>query len=170
MNFDVHRSQALRSAALSLSLAFLPCLFLAGCNGGVSQDSQLMPSIGVNRQPAMASSNRGGNLRQEERLIPLTGAAALCYIYEKRQESHSPAGPQGKYYRSNTGRIFYRNQKTEEFQWICPPSQPIKVPATQAEPFREYAGYDNRQTGRGFGGYGPNQPNYEGGEPAVLAS
>lgn len=170
MSFDVQHSQALRPAVLSLSLALLLCTFLAGCNGDVSQSSQTMPSMGVSHQSGMTTSNRSGNLRQEQRLIPLTGAAALCYIYEKRQASHSPAGPQGKYYRSNTGRIFYRNQQTEEFQWIRPPSQPIKVPATQAEPFREYAGYNNRKTGRGFGGYGPNQPNYEGGEPAFLAS
>lgn len=166
MNTDVFRCGALRLTALSLSVALIVPPLLAGCGGGGQQSSEAVPPPGMNQNQPAARSNQGLSTKQKVAL--LAGAAALYYIYKKRQNAPAQAGPQGKYYQSKNGRIYYRNLKTGEFQWVTPPARPIEVPAAEAEQYRNYAGYNNQKTGRGFGGYGPGQPNYEGGEPAFL--
>jgi hypothetical protein len=166
MNSDVYRRKALRPTALLLSVSLVVPPLLAGCGGGGQQSSEAVPPPGMNRNQPVATPRQG--LSTKQKVAILAGAAALYYIYKKRQSAPEKAGPQGKYFQSKNGRIYYRNLKTGEFQWVTPPAQPIQVPAAEAEQFRNYAGYNNQKTGQGFGGYGPGQPNYEGGEPAFL--
>ena len=167
MNTDVSRSKALRPTALLLSASLVIPPLLAGCGGGGQQSSEAVPPPGMNRNQPVAKPKQQG-LSTKQKVAILAGAAALYYIYKKRQSAPAQAGPQGKYFQSKNGRIYYRNLKTGEFQWVTPPAQPIQIPAAEAEQYRNYAGYNNQKTGQGFGGYGPGQPNYEGGEPAFL--
>lgn len=162
---EIPRNRALRPTVLLLSASMVLPPLLAGC-GGAPEQSSAAPPPGMNGNQPVAQRKQGMSTKQKVAL--LAGAAALYYIYKKRQAAPAKAGPEGKYFQSKNGRIYYRNLKTGDFQWVSPPAQPIEVPAAEAAQYRNYAGYNNQKSGQGFGGYGPGQPNYGGGEPAFL--
>jgi hypothetical protein len=84
----------------------------------------------------------------------------LYYIYKKRQNAQQAAGPNGKYFLSeSTGRVYYRDLKSGKFQWVSPPRQAIQVPADEAQQYSQYQGYNNQSNGQTFGGYGANDLN-----------
>ncbi len=84
--------------------------------------------------------NRPG-MSTKQKLALLAGAAAVYYLYQKHKNKPG-AGPQGQYYRSKNGRIYYRDSKGTAI-WVTPPAQGIMVPEHEAERYREGA----RQSG-----------------------
>ena len=76
----------------------------------------------------------------------MAGAAALYYLYNKHKNAQRE-GAQGKYYLSRNGRVYYRDQKGQA-HWVTPPSGGIRVPASQAQQYRDFQGYNGRTSGR----------------------
>jgi hypothetical protein len=66
------------------------------------------------------------------KVLLVAGAAALYYLYQKHKNKQGN-GPQGRYFRSKNGRVYYRDMKTGAFQWVDPPTQPIQVPQAEYE-------------------------------------
>jgi hypothetical protein len=64
-----------------------------------------------------------------QKVLLLAGAAALYYMYKKHQNAKG-TGPQGQYYRSKNGQIYYRDAKGG-VHWVTAPQQPIQVPADE---------------------------------------
>jgi hypothetical protein len=80
-----------------------------------------------------------------KKVLLLAGAAALYWLYKRHQNSQG-VGPQGRYYRSRNGRVYYRDPRTHRAIWVTPPpaSRPIEVPADEYQRYagRLPAGYD----------------------------
>ena len=101
---------------------------IAGCGGGtpVSGESPRPPYGAPASQPQQGMSTRN-------KVMLLAGAAALYYMWKKNQNKPASAvGPEGKYYRSRNGRIYYRDAQGQA-HWVTPPQQPIQVPAHEYE-------------------------------------
>jgi hypothetical protein len=64
--------------------------------------------------------------------VLLAGAAALDWLYRQHQNAKGD-GPNGRYYRSKDGRLYYHDPRTYRVIWVTPPpaSQPIVVPADE---------------------------------------
>lgn len=152
----------MRPVALTVAGAMLAPT-LAGCSGGAETVSP-PPPMGsrpmagqrpMGRPPMMAGQKQG--LTGKQKMLLLAGAAALYYIYKKRQNAQAQAGPEGKYFISKSnGRVYYRDLKTGAFQYVSPPTQPIQVPMEEAREYSGYQGYNNGRSGKQFGGYGYN--------------
>jgi hypothetical protein len=65
------------------------------------------------------------------KVLLVAGAAALYYLYKKHQNAKG-AGPEGQYYRSKNGRIYYRDAKGG-VHWVTPPTQPMQIDADEYE-------------------------------------
>jgi hypothetical protein len=120
-------------AALLVGLIALP---LAGCGGQrINAESRYN---GTPYNPPPAQPNRTGlpNLTTKQKVLLLAGAAAVYYLYKKHQNRQGE-GPDGRYFLSKNGRVYYRDMKTGQFHWVDPPSQPIRVPA---EDYERYTG------------------------------
>jgi hypothetical protein len=114
----------------------------AGCGGRqIDAESPYGGQGGPMRQPVNQQPRQGMSTKQK--MLLLAGAAAVYYMYKKHQNKQGE-GPNGKYYLSKNGRVYYRDLKTGQYQWVDPPRQPISVPAEEYE----------RYVGRGAGGYG----------------
>ena len=93
-------------------------------------------------------------LTTKQKLVILAGAAALYYLYRKHQKAKG-AGQQGQYYLSKNGRVYYRDPSNPKIvHWVTPPPGGLQVPASEAQQYSRYAGYNGRATGAQFGGYG----------------
>lgn len=143
------RSFSRSTALFTAGVIAVPTL-VAGCGGGnVVAPNSPPPGVGSNRPAA----NTGGGMTGKQKMMLLAGAAALYYIYNKRK--NATAG-QVQYYRSKTsGRIYYRDPKNpQQAIFVSPPTQPIQVPAQDAQQYQGYAGYNNQATGQTVGPYG----------------
>ena len=60
-------------------------------------------------------------------------------------------GPQGQYYLSKNGRVYYRDAQ-HRAHWVTPPPEGIQVPEAQAQQYRDFQGYNNSATGRDLTG------------------
>lgn len=168
------RGKIARPATLLLSASLVVPPLLAGCGSASQQTTTAPPPPGMGnsrmenpRNAPVAQPKQG--MSTGKKVALLAGAAALYYIYNKRKnKAESAKGPDGKYFISeSTGRVYYRNLKDGSFQWVSPPKQPIRVPIEEARNYQGYAGYNNQNSGRGFGGYGPGTKNYNDAEPAM---
>lgn len=90
-------------------------------------------------------------LSGKQKVVMLAGAAALYYLYKKHKSAESAAGPEGQYYLSKNGRVYYRDAE-HRAHWVTPPPGGIAVPESEAAQFRQFQGYDNRTTGRDLTG------------------
>ena len=116
--------------------------------------------------PRLKQISKIDTVRSDQTTVPLNGAAAPYYLYQRHQDAPTASGPNGRYFLSKNGRVYYRDLKTGAYQWVVPPPQPIQVPSEEAQVARDYSGYNGDiEHGKPFGGYGPGQPNYEEGEP-----
>ncbi len=159
-----------RPIALLTTSAILVPTLLAGCGGGgnnAQQSSQSAPPPPAETTaappPAIGAPNAPKQgMSTKQKVVLLAGAAALYYVYRKYEKNKAPSGVQ--YYKSEAnGRIYYRDPKTHQAIYVTPPSQPISVPAEEAQQYSGYAGYNNQATGQQFGGYGYNpQGQYQG--------
>ena len=163
---NIEKCKVAKHVALLVSATFVLPTFLAGCGAVTDQTAPAPPPPMMSNRPAQPMPPRQG-MSTRNKVILLAGAAALYYIYKKRQAASQQQGPNGKYFLSKNGRVYYRNLKTGAYQWVSPPTQPIQVPAEEAQQYSGFAGYNNRSTGQPYGGYGPGQPNYNDGEPAM---
>jgi hypothetical protein len=99
-------------------------------------------------QPA-APEQTGMSTRKK--VVLLAGAAALYYLYKKHQNAKEQVGPEGQYYLSKNGRVYYRDAE-HRAHWVTPPPDGITVPADQAREFSDFQGYENKSTGRDLQG------------------
>ncbi|HEU4751961.1 MAG TPA: hypothetical protein VFU47_02555 [Armatimonadota bacterium] len=106
---------------------------IAGCGGGTINAQSRAPGQAPYSAPPR-QTNTGMSTRNK--VLLLAGAAALYYLYQRHKNAQGE-GPQGRYYRSKNGRVYYRDLKTGAFHWVDPPQQPIRVPA---EEYQRYTG------------------------------
>lgn len=125
--------------AVSGLLAALIVAPLAGCGSqGINAESPY-----GDRAPMRQPEQPRQGMSTKQKVVLLAGAAALYYLYNKHKNREGQ-GPDGRYYLSKNGRVYYRDLRTGEYQWVDPPSQPIQVPAGEYERYtgRDIQGYD----------------------------
>ncbi len=142
-------SRSLRPTAAILSALLMMPLF-AGC--GQRQASTPPPvddsRTAANTVPGATTTTQHKGLSNVQKgAVVLAGAAALYYLYNQHKHSQAQTGPNGQYYLSKNGRVYYRDAN-HQAHWVTPPPNGIQVPAAEAERYREYQGYDNRPSGR----------------------
>ncbi len=142
-------NRSLRPTATILSALLVMPLF-AGCG---HQQASTPPPVddsrpAANTAPGATTATKHKGLSNVQKgAVVLAGAAALYYIYNQHKHAQAQTGPNGQYYLSKNGRVYYRDAN-HQAHWVTPPSNGIEVPATEAEKYREYQGYDNRPSGR----------------------
>jgi len=114
--------QKLRLVAATLAALIL--FVTAGCSSTVNSASRQAPMPGPQSAPRQGLSTK-------QKVLLVAGAAALYYMYKKHQNAQG-AGPQGQYYRSKNGRIYYRDRSGNPV-WVTAPEQPMEVPADEYE-------------------------------------
>jgi hypothetical protein len=67
-----------------------------------------------------------------QKVVMLAGAAALDWLYRQHQNAKGD-GPNGRYYRSKDGRVYYHDPRTYRVIWVTSPpaSQPMVVLADE---------------------------------------
>ncbi|MBD2432140.1 MULTISPECIES: hypothetical protein [Fischerella] len=139
-----------RLLAVFLS-ALLIVPMLTSCGGG-SQTSAPPPPVddtigrNVNNPAPRNQPQAKKGLSTGQKVAILVGAAALYYIYNQRKNAQG-TGPQGKYYLSKNGRVYYRDEQGRA-HWVTPPPEGIRVPESEAQQYRDFQGYNRRPTGR----------------------
>jgi hypothetical protein len=141
----------LRPLALTLT-ALLTMPVLASCGGG-SQSTAPPPPVDdtrggtqVNPGSTTQAKPKQGLSTGQKVAVTLVGAAALYYLYRQHQKKQQE-GPQGKYYLSKNGRVYYRDAQ-HRAHYVTPPPGGIQVPPEEAEQYRGFKGYNNSQTGK----------------------
>lgn len=140
-------SAPFRFVALLLSAALFSSPLLA-CGRSEPPAAVDDSQLAHNRAPAEKQGMSTG-----KKVVLLAGAAALYYLYKKHQNASAQEGPDGQYYLSKNGRVYYRDAE-HRAHWVTPPSEGITVPASQAEAYRDFQGYDGQATGRDLQGLG----------------
>ncbi|MBD2774759.1 hypothetical protein [Iningainema tapete] len=145
------RKKAPLPVAVFLSI-LLTVPVLSSCGGGGSQTAAPPPPVDStvsrnvnNPAPTPTETKRGLNTGQKV-AITLAGAAALYYLYNRYKNSQG-AGAKGKYYLSKNGRVYYRDEQNRPV-WVTPPPEGIRVPESEAQQYRDFQGYNGRETGR----------------------
>jgi len=94
------------------------------------------PPLVLAQQAPVHRAQQGMSTRKK--MVLLAGAAAMYWLYKRHQNSQG-VGPQGRYYRSRNGGVYYRDPRTHRPVWVQPPptSRPIEVPADE---YRQYVG------------------------------
>ena len=82
--------------------------------------------------------------------VELRGDAALYYLY-RHHLTNEGVGPQGRYYLSKEGRVFYKDAQGREHV-VNPPSEGLRVPHAAPDPYRDIRGYAGQQDGRDLRG------------------
>jgi hypothetical protein len=85
------------------------------------------------------------------KVVVLAGAAALYYLYKRHENAQVKTGAEGQYYLSKNGRVYYRDEQ-HRAHWVTPPAEGIQVPESEAQPYRQYQGYENSTTGQDLSG------------------
>lgn len=137
----------IRLVALLLTALLTLPLFTA-CGG--ASNTVAPPPVddtlrGTQTYPTNQPQARRG-LGTGQKVALLAGAAALYYLYNQHKNSQEQ-GPQGQYYLSKNGRVYYRDAE-HRAHWVTPPPEGIRVPESQAQQYRDFQGYNNRPTGR----------------------
>jgi len=125
-----------RLRAIAGALAGLSFFSIAGCGGNRAYMESNPPSRQTVPPPIQQPGQPRHGLSTKQKVMLVAGAAALYYLYQKHKNAQGE-GPQGRYYRSKNGRVYYRDLKTGQYQWVDPPQQPIQVPAAE---YQQYFG------------------------------
>ncbi len=138
-----------RSLALVLASALT-----VGQLGACSSHSEPPPPVDdtVQRGAAGAPAAPHEGMSTRNKVVVLAGAAALYYLY-KHHKAAAQDGPDGQYYLSKNGRVYYRDAD-HRAHWVTAPSAGVAVPAAEATEYEGIQGYDNRTTGRDLVGMG----------------
>ena len=91
-----------------------------------------------------------------QKVVVLAGAAAAYYLYKHHKANANATGPEGQYYLSKNGRVYYRDAQ-HRAHWVTPPPDGVRVPESEAREYREFQGYDRRTTGRDLTGLGNDE-------------
>jgi uncharacterized iron-regulated membrane protein len=159
------RKRFLAPRAWLLSLLLTLPLFTTGCG----HNNANTPQANVNDRAGQVSpasvpsnsaaqDNKKGLSRGQKVAITLAGAAALYYLYKHHQNAKARTGAQGQYYLSRNGQVYYRDAQ-HRAHFVTPPSGGIQVPASEAQQYSQFQGYNNRPQGRSLVGLG-NAPAY----------
>jgi hypothetical protein len=89
--------------------------------------------------------------------VELRGDAALYYLYREHLTADA-TGPQGRYYLSTDGRVFYKDGQGKEHT-VHAPSDGLRVPRAAAEPYKAIRGYAGQQSGRDLSGLATDEHN-----------
>jgi len=142
--------RGLRLVALLLSV-LLTFPLLTACGGGSRNNAQLPPiddtrggTVSNNRPLNQPQAKKG--LSTGQKVAVLAGAAALYYLYNKHKNAQEQ-GPEGQYYLSKNGRVYYRDAQ-HRAHWVTPPQGGIQVPESEARQYRDFQGYNNSSAGR----------------------
>ncbi len=140
----------------------------AGCNMSDSGHAKTPPAVddsarGSSALPQGRASPQGRSpdsqqsmhrgITTGQKVVMLGGAAALYYMYKHHQSAAAQQGPEGQYYLSKNGRVYYRDAD-HRAHWVTPPQEGIAVPETEARDYQQYQGYDNRPSGKDLTGIG----------------
>jgi hypothetical protein len=157
----LHLIYPMRATALFVALAMLLPV-IAGCGRSAENTT-----AGANQPPV--DDTRGGavvpqapaparapaahtGMSTGEKVVILAGAAALYYMYKKQRDAQNqPVKTQ--YYLSKNGRVYYRDAQGRA-HWVTPPQQGIQVPASEAQQYQGFQGYNNQATGKDLTGLG----------------
>ena len=140
--------RGLRLMALLLTVLLTFPLF-TGCG---TRSAAPPPPVDDTRGGAMSNTSPVNQpqakkgLSTGQKVAILGGAAALYYLYNKHKNSQAQ-GPEGQYYLSKNGRVYYRDAQ-KRAHWVTPPPGGIQVPETEAQQYRGFQGYNNSPTGR----------------------
>ena len=134
---------------ISLFLASVMIFTLAGCSSGGPDPASnygggTMGGASPAQQPQQGMSTK-------TKVALLVGAAALAYMYNKNKNNKG-RGPQGQYYRSKNGRVYYRDAQGKAI-WVTPPQGGIRVPANEAQRYERMASEFEYAPQRGGDGY-----------------
>lgn len=148
------RKRGLRPTAL-LTTALLSFQLLAGCGGRQSAAPPPVDdtNVGMSNNASANQPQAKKGLTTTQKVAILAGAAALYYLYNKHKNAQGH-GPEGQYYLSKNGRVYYRDAE-HRAHWVTPPQDGIQVPEAQARQYRDFQGYNNRSTGRDLSELGP---------------
>lgn len=144
--FNLRRS---RHTAIVLS-ALLTMPLFAGCD---QKQAAVPPPVDNTQTAANAPGGANPSVKPQglnnvqKGTIVLAGAAALYYLYNQHKHAQAQTGPNGQYYLSKNGRVYYRDAN-HQAHWVTPPSNGVEVPASEAQQYRGYQGYDNSSSGR----------------------
>ena len=131
-------------AAVLIGALAMPTL--SGCGGG-DQTASIPPPVDATRGQAPTQPGAGtrtGMSKAQKTMVVLAGAAAVYYLYKKKQNAQ---GQPTQYYRSKNGRIYYRDAKTKQAIWVTPETTRVQIPAEEAEAYSTYRGYNNNPNG-----------------------
>lgn len=145
------RSKTSILTAMFLSVAVFAAP-LAGCS---SNDRQTPPPPVDDTRGGMEASSSSpdtaaaapAGMSGTKKLVMLAGAAALYYLYKNHQSAKEKTGPDGQYYLSRNGRVYYRDAE-HRAHWVTPPVGGIQVSESEASAYSDFQGYDNRSTGK----------------------
>lgn len=149
------RKRGLRLMALVLTV-LLAFPLLTGCGG--SRNTALPPPVDDTRVETVSNPSSANQpqvkkgLTTGQKVALLTGAAALYYLYNQHKNAQEQ-GPEGQYYLSKNGRVYYRDAQ-HRAHWVTPPPSGIQVPEAEAGQYRDFQGYNNSSTGRDLTGLG----------------
>jgi hypothetical protein len=138
-----------RSLASRCSAFALVALLLTAC-GKATPPPPVDDTRDTRASRTDVSTEKSG-MSTRKKVVLLAGAAALYYLYKQHQKSAEQTGPDSQYYLSKNGRVYYRDAE-HRAHWVTPPSEGISVPASQAEDYRNFQGYEGQATGRDLTG------------------
>jgi hypothetical protein len=115
----------------------------SGYGGAATQVKTPQGRVPDPKSPPQERGESGGT-------VELRGDAALYYLYREHLAMDG-AGPQGRYYLSKEGRVFYKDAQGKEHT-VNPPSEGLRVARAAAEPYRDIRGYAGQQNGRDLSG------------------
>ncbi len=150
------RGRLLRPMALLLT-ALLTMPLFTSCGGG--SKSSAPPPVDDTRGGSVSNTSGATQPQRKQGLsniqkgaITLAGAAALYYLYKQHQKSQGQ-GANGQYYLSKNGRVYYRDAQ-HRAHFVTPPPSGIQVPASEAQQYSQFQGYNGRTSGRDLTGLG----------------
>ena len=109
----------------------------------------------MNNAPGNAPAQPG--MSNTKKVVILAGAAALYYLYKHHQNAAATAtGPDGQYYLSKNGRVYYRDAE-HRAHWVTPPTEGVRVPEAEAAEYKQFQGYDGKAEGRDLVGLGTDE-------------
>ncbi len=108
--------------------------------------AQAAPPTQPQQQRTQPQQERRGLTNPQKVGITLVGAAALYYLYQKFKDRRGH-GAEGQHYLSRNGRVYYRDAQGRP-HWVTPPPGGIQVPEEEARQYRDFQGYNGRNTGR----------------------
>jgi|SRR5579884_40414 len=144
----VRNTRSLRPTALFAAASLAVPVFLTGCSS--TNSNQNIPPPVDNTQTGQAPPSTAApqpqhaGLTTKQKVVILAGAALLYYLYKHHQKQQNQ---QVQYYLSKNGRVYYRDPQTHQAHWVTP----VQVPASEAQDYSQYQGYNNQPTGQSYG-------------------